>query len=324
MNTEEPTNVHPIKPDLDIEPQQADSEERPADELRAAVREAMAREGLNKKEVAAKVEYSRAAFSKWLDGKYETVDKDLETAIQQWLATIPAVNGEDFVETPSSEKILSVLCYAQANADMALVFGGPGTGKTSSLRQFIQTYPERSWMATITPASAGLVSALETVASAVGLGSVQGGARRISAAIRERLTEERGCILLIDEAQHLSVAAIEELRSIHDAAECGLVFVGNETSYARLTGNRAANFAQVYSRIGARLEVSRPDAKDVEAVCDAWRVRDAQARAFLCRLAAKPGALRVVTKVLRLITRSGNPVNASTLGSACRMLGAEL
>src|ERR1035437_1267786 len=50
-----------------------------------------------------------------------------------------------------------------------------------------------------------------------------------------------GGLLVIDEAQHLSVAALDQIRSIHDATDLGIALVGNQQVYARLTGgNRAA------------------------------------------------------------------------------------
>ena len=41
-------------------------------------------------------------------------------------------------------------------------------------------------------------------------------------------------LLILDEAQHLLLPALESLRSIHDATECGLVLMGSESVYARL------------------------------------------------------------------------------------------
>lgn len=294
-------------------------------ELRGEVREVMVRQGLTRKDLASCIKFDRGAVSKWLDGKYQHDPEAIEAAIKKWLATVPEFVGGSFVETPTAERIVSTLAYAQAFGDMVHIFGGPGVGKTTSINRFVQLYPDKSWFATITPASAGLVSALETVAVALGVGAVSGGARRISSAIRERLAQENELILILDEAQHLSVPAIEELRSIHDASGCGLALVGNETSYARLTGGaRSANYAQIYSRIGARLQVQRPTSEDVDAICESWQVEDAYARAQLRKLAERPGALRSVTKVLRLITRSGAQVTSSAVNGACRQLGAEI
>ena len=41
-------------------------------------------------------------------------------------------------------------------------------------------------------------------------------------------------------AQHLMLPALESLRSIYDTTECGLVLMGNEAVYSRLSGRRSA------------------------------------------------------------------------------------
>jgi DNA transposition AAA+ family ATPase len=308
------------------EPTSAPGARFDSSQLRAEVHEVMVRQALKRSDVAKAIGYARSAVSMWLDDKYDYDAEALEAKVREWLAAQPRMTGGSFVETPTAERIISTLEYSRVHGDMCHIFGGPGVGKTSSLRHYVSLYPDRAWITTMTPASSGLVSALETIAMSLGLGAVTGGARRISAQIRNRLWQDTASvILIIDEAQHMSMAAIEEVRSIHDVTECGLALVGNETSHARLTGGaRSANFAQIYSRLGAVLKVARPTAGDVDALCDSWHVTDAHARETLRRLADRPGALRSVNKVLRLISRSGQKVTRERVVSACRMLGAEV
>jgi len=298
------------------------------DVLRRAVTRAMAHLGISRARLAELLAYARPTISGYLNDRYDGDAEKVEAALNAWLASIDpkawSTDHGDFVETPSAEKILSVLSYTQVQQDMSLIYGGPGVGKTTAIRQYMTAYPERCWLATMTPSSAGLVSALECVAVALGLGTPNGGARRISNVIREHIADGGGMII-IDEAQHLSMAAVEELRSIHDSTGCGLALVGNETSYARLTGGaRSAHYAQIFSRIGARLSIGRPSELDVKAICDEWKVTDAKARDFLRKLAMQPGALRSVVKALRILKRSNSAVNVDSLRQACGILGAEV
>jgi DNA transposition AAA+ family ATPase len=144
------------------------------------------------------------------------------------------------------------------------------------------------------------VPALEEVAEACGIQDPAGGARRIARQIRAKVRGTHG-LIIIDEAQHLSMAAVEELRSIHDVTKVGLALVGNETSYARIaSGNRAAHFAQINSRLGLKLFLRRPTGGDVKAVAAHWKVTDEETVKLLERVALRPGALRSVVKVLRL------------------------
>jgi hypothetical protein len=62
-----------------------------------------------------------------------------------------------------------------------------------------------------------------------------------------------GWLMVLDEAQHADMDAIEELRAIHDENGCGLVLMGNGEVLTRIQGNsRQASHAQLYSRAGVR------------------------------------------------------------------------
>lgn len=234
-----------------------------------------------------------------------------------------ALGAEAFVETPTSEKIASALGYAHAYGDMVCIYGGAGVGKTRTVEHFRVTY-RNVFVAAMTPASSGLVSALEVVAEAVGAPEVGGGARRLSRSIRAQLGAAKA-LVIIDEAQHLSLAAIEELRSIHDATGCGLALVGNETVYTRLTGgSRAAHFAQIFSRIGLRLFIAGPQAGDVRALASSWGVKNADVVELLEQVATRPGALRGVHKAIRAASRSRREVTVEAIQKALALLGAEV
>jgi DNA transposition AAA+ family ATPase len=109
-----------------------------------------------------------------------------------------------------------------------------------------------------------------------------------------------GALVIVDEAQHLTSEALDQLRSIHDEAECGLALLGNATVFGRLEGgSRSADFAQLFSRVGVRL-TAKPKTGDADALIDAWGIQDRAMRDFLRVIAKKPGALRGMTKTLKL------------------------
>ena len=77
-----------------------------------------------------------------------------------------------------------------------------------------------------------------------------------------RVNGVRG-LLIVDEAQHLSLRALETLRALHDATGAGLALMGNAVVYARLTGGRrAAEFAQLFSRVGKRVRLTQVEEGD--------------------------------------------------------------
>lgn len=295
---------------------------------RGRAKDALHHSGLSQAAAAKEIGISTPTLNQWLNGKYLGNNDEIEEKVERWLdAQARQVDAASrmpgYFISPSSQKIIDTLAYAQMAGDIVCIYGGPGVGKTVSLRQYRDTNPA-TWIVTMAPDSAPVVPALEEVAEAVGLRDAAGGARKIARAIRRRVDGTRG-LLIIDEAQHLSVAALEELRSIHDVTGIGLALVGNELVYARLTGGtRASHFAQLFSRIGARLFISRPTIGDVRALAAAWGVQGKAEMDLLKQMASKPGALRGASKVLALASMSagGSEITVSALRHAWASLGA--
>ena len=237
---------------------------------------------------------------------------------------LPREERDGFVETQSAELVISTLSYAKANGDFALIHGSPGTGKTSALRYFAGQY-DHVWVATMTPSLSTVVPCLEEIAEAIGIKEPSGGARRIAQAIRARVKNSRG-LLIIDEAQHCKTAALEEIRSIHDATGIGIALVGNELVYARITGGgRLSTFAQLFSRVGVRLHLDAPRKRDVELIAAKHGITDESVLEVLERAGSTPGALRIVTKVSAMLRRDGRrKITAEAAKVACDSLGVEV
>lgn len=257
-------------------------------------------------QIARESGISPSAFSQWKAGTYAGDNGEIERKVRTWLDTrkAKASSGDrmprapEFEATPTSQRIISALGYAQVAGDIALIYGGAGLGKTTAIRQYKATGLS-VWHATMTPASASVVTALEEICEALGIAESGGAARLFKAIVRR--VRATGGLLVVDEAQHLSVAALDQIRSIHDATDIGIALVGNESVYARMTGGtRAAFLDRLYSRVGKRLALKQSTDADIEALIAAWGINDKPCRRTLIDIARKPGALRTLTKTLRL------------------------
>ena len=203
-----------------------------------------------------------------------------------------------WVETPTATRIMGALSYAQALPDIAVVCGGSGIGKTYAARQYAST-GAHVWIATMTPATSGVVPALEEVCAAIGIPAANGAAP-LHRAIVQRITGGAG-LLIVDEAQHLIPAALDQLRGIHDASGIGLVLLGSRDLHTRMAGGDAATtLERLRGRIGRRLALGASTASDAEAMAEACDVPAGGARKLLGEVAAKAGGLRSVAKLLRL------------------------
>lgn len=273
---------------------------------------------------------STTTFNQWLNGKYLGDNEGVELKIKLWLeadtnrraAGNQMPEAPSFVNTPTAARVLGTLAYAQMAGDIAVVHGLAGIGKTKAGEHYQQNSPN-VWIATMDPSTAGVVTALQEICEALGLAPL-GGARQMARAIGKRVKDTNG-LLIIDEAQHLSVGALDVIRSIHDSTGLAIALMGNDGVFARMAGGRnAQQLDRLYSRVGKRLSLKRPTETDVITLLKAWGIEDTKCHSTLLQIAGSGGALRSLTKVLRLANMyagaEGRPVCCEDVRAAAAEL----
>ena len=285
-------------------------------DLRERLRRLMADEALSQNTIARGSGISSSALSQFLQGEYSGDNNKVAAALVRWInhrtasdkinAIMPVAPG--WVDAPTARRIYDALSYAQVAGDIAVIYGGAGLSKTTTIRRYRDQNPN-VWVATATPATASVGVLLEEIALALGLRDFPLHPARLQRAVISKMMDTGG-LLIVDEAQHLTKQALEAARSIHDSTTVGLALSGNASVFNRLYGGGDNGFAQLYSRVGKRVRLVRPLAGDVLAISKSFGVAGAAETKLLEEIARKPGALRMVVKTLRLasvITR-GSPI----------------
>lgn len=230
-----------------------------------------------------------ADIKRWLDTRRERV----RTA-----AVLPA--APDFMMTPTAKDIFSALSFAQAATDFTVLIGAAGIGKSTAL----DTYAKRSsnvWMITADNLSEKAASLMSVLAEKIGVQERRSTflGRAISARVRGT-----GGLVIVDEAQHLDSKAFDQLRTtVLDLGRCGIAVSGNESMLAKLQGSaetRQQAFAQLHSRVGMKKPQHGAKPGDIVMMLDGWGIEAADVRAVLTVIARKPGALRIMNKVIQL------------------------
>jgi hypothetical protein len=282
--------------------------------------------------VAKESGVSGTTVSQFLSDSYPGDRAAVAAKLARWLASLAErtkaaelPTAPTWFDTAQTQRILSTLRYAQLANDMVVIYGPAGVSKTQSCKRYAATSPN-VFVVEMSPAQAGLTAALKAVFEAVGLKEGSYTAAQMNKLICQRLKGSEG-LLVIDEAQHLGHMALDQIRSIHDATGIGIALVGNEQVYTVMTGGtRAAYLDRLFSRIGKRLALKAPAEADVDALIKAWRIDDAHCRQQIRVVAQRPGALRVLTKVLRLASASAaaanRPLCCDDVASAIKELGA--
>ncbi|MDI4664684.1 AAA family ATPase [Xanthobacter autotrophicus] len=301
--------------------------------IRAEVRIIMAEEGLTQADISKETGIAYGTFTAWNAGTYKGDNSGFAIKVRRWLETrrerkrthsvLP--KAPSFVATPTAQTVMEIMAFAQAAPDLGVVVGGAGIGKTTAIEEY-QRQHSNVYVVTAEPCLSSPNNMLSAIADELGV--IERRNTYVSRAIVARL-KGASALLVVDEAQHLSSQALDQLRTIHDKARCGVIVSGNESVFARLQGGetKGAQFAQLHSRVGMRIVQATPRARDICALVAAWGIDAASPEANLLKLIArKPGALRGLTKALRianmLAAGSGEALSARHIRQAWSQLSS--
>ena len=278
---EAPPTPPPAAPPL-LEAQRVEGEEN----LHEMAKETLKNLRISQAQMARELGISPTTLSQWISGKYTAANKKVDEAAREWIdknvrqTAFLSAKTQGFVQTNIAERVENTLAYAHLLGDLAIT-----TPPRPRRWQGIRLVPFHGVKGTCSLAGGGgggrgsapqtlvfqLNRLFKNVLFALAPHERVGGKGGdvIFRMIVQRLQGTKG-LLIIDEAQHLSLLALESLRSIHDATACGLVLMGNESVYANLSGRRSAEFAQLFSRVGMVLQLRKTTAADVEALAGHW------------------------------------------------------
>ena len=286
--------------------------------------------GLSQAAAAAQIGISAAALSKWLGGGYEGDSDAIAAKVGRWLAARAERSAlaagipppPSWVDTPAAKRILAALAYAQAARDIAVVHGAAGAGKTVAAARYAATRPN-VWLVTMSRGARSVGPCLRRVAAAVKARPAGRSIADCEEALAERLRGAEG-LLVVDEAQCLALPALDALRQVHDASGAGLALVGGEALWDRIAGpKRPAELAQLFSRVGARVELAHPSEADANPLLAAWPGLATDGRAAARAVARQAGGLRGMRKVLgrAALMARGAEVERRHVAAAWKALG---
>jgi DNA transposition AAA+ family ATPase len=224
-----------------------------------------------------------------------------------------------FFQGPSASQVQMVLAYCKAQGTMGLVAGGPGVGKTTTAKNFAARYQETRYFAAH-PSASTVYQALRGLATVLGIACRSGQSSfDLWGEICRQLVGE-AILVIIDEAQHLKIAALEAVRSIHDETGVGLVLMGDLDLHRHIVLR-----PQLHSRVSARCQITAPVDRDADCLAKAWNVEsNATILTLLQRIARKSGGLRLANQVIRYATMLAKGVpSVEHVRKSIQVLGIE-
>lgn len=235
-------------------------------ELAAELERCMAERGFSQSAVGRAVGISDSALSQWRTGKYKGDVKSLEHAVTGFLQRERERAGSRklqlrFVMTGTASKVFEAARMCHLDGEIGVVIGAAGVGKTTAIKE----YASRNSDVLLVEADLGytardLFAELHRKCGFDGLGSIN----RMKDEVIDRLRGS-GRLIIIDEAEHLPVRALDLVRRINDKAGVGILFCGLHRFMENLR-LRQADFAYLYTRVGFKVALENLHARDIEAI----------------------------------------------------------
>lgn len=207
------------------------------------------RTGKTQSKIAKEMGVSDGQLSGFLSGTYKA-PHTIIPKVEQLLNIIDrkevAPKEPGFQRTTVSGIVMDLIAYCHIQGKIGVVYGDAGIGKTMGIREYARQNPDTAIVITISPCFATMTGVNELLAEELRI------REKVSRKIQtEAVRKLRGSnkVIIIDEAQHLTVRVINHLRCLADESGVGMTFIGNEEIYLKMRGSGQASYAQLYSRI---------------------------------------------------------------------------
>lgn len=276
--------------------------------------------GKSRQQVAKETGLSAAAISQFLNQKYGGDNEEIARTITNYMKLAKkriSLNRHTcfYEELANTQKVVFACSYAHTRNDITLVFGDAGAGKTTAL-EYYKDNNAGVVMVTANSCTASATAVLNMICQKTGK-SITG---RKDMMMNSLINYFRGSnrLVIIDEADHLTLAALQAVRNLNDDAGVGIVLAGNNKIYNQmLIGSKSSELQQLKTRIIVRrkvenlytLEEFREIFPDVADDCLGFLMELAQAE-----------SLRTAVKILEILHDYGENITVKNLNKIKQQL----
>lgn len=221
--------------------------------------------------VAKGIGMNGSVISSYLKGTYKGDVPALERRLDKWLELQEERQeaGTDevrtVVQTAAYMQLTGFLHQVQRRNRFGIAWGDAGAGKTTALRAYAQDNPG---LVLLIEADHGYTARhlFSELCDKLNL-EQRGSLHDLLERVISKLTGSRR-LIIIDEAEHLPYRALELIRRLRDKAGVGLVLAGMPRLLRNIRGD-AHHFAQIYSRVNAKLAIPSLSNEDIDLVAQA-------------------------------------------------------
>lgn len=268
--------------------------------------------------VAASIGVSVSALNAWIKDTYKGDNDRVTKAITRFLEAQHEAGIEigtfkkdfDFVKTSVYDEILECAKLAEYRGEMRAVTGISGIGKTTSLRKIVE---EREGSALLAECYAGMRKnrLMMKLCEAAGI-SASGRFDDMFEYLVSHL-HGSGRLIVIDEAEHLPVEALDAVRRIHDFTGCGVLICGHPRFYENLKRYQD-KYAYIYNRLSIPTSLKKLSKEDATALAETMCSNDVPGSVWLKSCDGIGRDLKIIVHEAMRLARDSGIETTDTLG----------
>lgn len=195
---------------------------------------------------------SSASISTFRKGEYKGNNEELARKIKLYLDNYAKKSSKDIKEVAifeSKDKQMAdfVINEAVRDKEIAIIVGCAGSGKSTIAKDYASCHPNAILIEATLHSTARVI--LDELCERLHISGGRNLHEKVILIAKE--LKRRDVVILIDEAEHLSVRALEDLRRIWDFSSVPLILFGTEILLKNLMGKNG-ELRQLYSRIGGK------------------------------------------------------------------------
>ena len=194
---------------------------------------------------------SSAVISQFRQGVYKGDSKAVAMKIEKYMNNYQDKSKsrstglkDEFFISNDVKMAKFVINEAISECEIALLYGSAGSGKSTILQDFAKNNPNAVLIEATCHTTAKVL--IDELCEALKIEGASGINAKLKAVAR--FLKENDKIILIDEAEHLPLKALEDLRRIYDFSHTPMVLCGTEVLLNNLMGKNK-ELRQLYSRI---------------------------------------------------------------------------
>lgn len=210
---------------------------------------------------------SGASISTFRKGEYKGNNEELARKIKLYLDDYTSkdkgadTQSVEVYESHDKQMADFVINEAVRDKEIAIIVGCAGSGKSTIAKDYARIHPNAILIEATLHSTARVI--LDELCERLHISGGRNLHEKVILIAKE--LKRRDVVILIDEAEHLSVRALEDLRRIWDFSSVPLILFGTEILLKNLMGKNG-ELRQLYSRIGGKWNMKGLSQEECEAL----------------------------------------------------------